>query len=61
MSRPISIEIDPDEALSEIGEAYIREWLGDDMPSPGPYSVHDPVTRLGIITELRRLGYTVEP
>lgn len=46
-----------DEALDIIGESYVRAWLRDGVAS---YDLSDPVVRLGVIVELRRMGYSVE-
>jgi len=47
-----------DDVLDEIGEDYIRDWLG--VQTNPEYDLSDPVVRLAVIVELRRLGYSVE-
>ena len=61
----ISVQVDTyvdlyaNEMLEEIGEDYVREWLRDGVRPD--YDLSDPVVLLGVIAELRRLGFLVEP
>ena len=45
--------------LDDIGEDLVVEWLcNGNYPD---FDLSDPVVRLGVITELRKHGFTVEP
>lgn len=53
----VEVDIDQHDVLGEMSDAEIREYLG---PDPRPeYDLGDPIVRLGVITELRKAGYTV--
>jgi len=66
----VDIDVDLDDILSGLGHtdtvALVRDLLADGyVPSgwqqtPEP-NLSDPSDRLAVITELRKLGYTVEP
>ena len=59
-------EIDYDEALDEIGEDFVQEWLDERRGTARAKSdvaaaLEDPAKRLEVITWLRGNGWSVEP
>lgn len=68
MSLRISQEIDIQEVYWELTPSDKRElasMLADEEifiePNRPSFDLSDPIVRLGVITELRKIGFTVEP
>lgn len=63
----VDFQIDSRDALEDIGEEFVEQWLTEqrgwspERSDPVAILLEDPVKRLEVVTALRGQGYVVEP